>query len=99
MEIVSPASPRERVMGFLRDFEAAPNDADIEIRVGRDAGGAPAVLVSIAGRHHSFLATEARKLADIMERSMCECASDPRSAELPNTIMAIRAGCAKAESE
>ena len=95
-----PASPKARVMKFLDAFHNAPNDADIDIRIGRSATGDPAVLVSISsGGDYAMMVSEASTLADIMEESMRAHPNDPEGATLPNIIMALRAGCDEAERE
>ena len=93
-----PASAKVRVMKFLAAFHDAPNDADIEIRIGASQVGERAVLVSISGGgDHALMVDEARKVADIMEESMRAHPNDPEGATLPNIIMALRDGCNRAE--
>lgn len=91
-----PASPRRRVLTFLHAFHKAPNDADIEIRVGRSETEA-AVLVSFEGTEHVLLVSEARTVAKIMEESMNAHPEDPEGRTLPNIIMGLRAGCDEAD--
>lgn len=97
--ITAPASPRARVVKFLEEFRDAPNDADIEVRIGSDGTGKPAILVTIGGSDHAFMVPEARKLADIMEEVMRKQSDNPEVATLPNLIMCLRAGCDKAERD
>lgn len=91
------ASPRARVLGFLDAFQAAPNDADIEISIGMDEAQKPALLISIGRSSHCLLVTEARKVADIMEEAMRANPNEPEAKTLPNIIMGIRAACQKAD--
>jgi len=92
-----PASSKHRVMAFLEAFHKAPNDADIEIRVGRAEGGEAAILVSFERSEHALLVSEARTVAQIMEESMHAHPEDPEGATLPNIIMGLRHGCDEAE--
>lgn len=96
-QMVVPASARTRVMAFLEAFAEAPNDADIEVRVGANSDGRPAVIVNIGGGNHGLLVDEARKVADIMEETMNALPNEPEAATLPNIIMALRYGCDEAE--
>lgn len=92
------ASPRARVMTFLKEFEAAPNDADLELRIGQMETGAPAVVISINESKHGFTAKEARTVAEIAEDTMKAFPNDPRNGELPNLILMLRHGAAQAEA-
>lgn len=96
-KIEAPSSPRRRVLDFIDCLRRAPDDADIEISLGMDEAQQPALLVNIAGAGHCLLVTEARKVADLMENAMNACLDDPESHGLPNTIMALRAACEKAD--
>lgn len=96
MEI--PASRRMRIMKFIDAFHAAPNDADIEIKIGAIDDGQAAVLVTINGSGYGLTVTEARKVADTMEEVMNAHPADPEGATLPNIIMALRFGSDAAES-
>ena len=89
-------SPKLRVMEFIDHFHAAPNDADIEIRIG-SSEREPAILISFCGSSHAFLVTEARTVADIMEDAMRAHPEDPEGATLPNIIMGIRHACDEAQ--
>lgn len=95
-QMTAPASPRARVLGFIEAFHAAPNDADIAVRIGADAAGTPAVIVSIGRANHALMVDEARSVAEIMENAMNTFPNDPESRTLPNIIMALRAGCDQA---
>lgn len=88
------------MMTFLAAFRDAPNDADIDMRIGGTEDGEPAILVSISngGGDHAMMASEARTLAGIMEDTMREFPNDPESAALPNIIMGLRAAADKAAS-
>lgn len=92
-----PASPKVRVLAFLKAFQAAPNDTDIEIRTGKTEDGTSSILVSIGKDDYGLLASEARKVADIMEDTMNLYPKAPEAAELPNIIMGLRAGADAAE--
>ena len=92
-----PASTKHRVMTFLDAFHRAPNDVDIEIRVGSSEVGEAAILVSFAGTEHALLVSEARKVAEIMEEAMNAHPEDPEGATLPNMILGLRHGCDEAE--
>jgi hypothetical protein len=88
-----------RAQAFLDAFAEAPNDADIEVRIGVSENGEAGVLVSIQdGGDHPLFVREARILADIMEKTMNKYPNDPEAATLPNIIMALRAGCDAAET-
>lgn len=67
---------RDSIMSFMEAFFEAPNDADIEVRMGsvEDAPEEIYLIISVetAGRVASRVAmsaTEARTLADIAERT------------------------------
>jgi hypothetical protein len=94
-----PASRRARVMNFLRDFQAASNDADIEVRLGRLESGEASIAVSINDRFYGFTTKEARTLAQIMEDAMHANPNEPEAKTLPNIIMALRLGADKADSQ
>jgi hypothetical protein len=91
------ASPKTRVLAFIKAFRDAPNDADIEVRTGKTEDGIPAILVSIGKNDHAMLASEARIVAGIMEKTMWEFPNSHQSSELPNIIMGLRAGADAAE--
>src|SRR4051812_35692327 len=78
--MVTQASPLARVLAFFDEFRAAPNDADIEVRIGSTEKGEAAVIISIDGKRHAFTTSEARKMAAIAEAAMRECPNDPASA-------------------
>lgn len=98
MEMEVAASPKARVLAFLKAYENAPNDADVEIRTGKSEDGDPAIMVSIGSDNHALFAWEARKIADIMERVLNENPDNPETEALPNIILALRAGADAAVS-
>lgn len=93
-----PASPHARVIAFLKEFQEAPNDADIDIHIGQMESGEAAVVVIVGGKGHGFTTEEARTIAEIAEDAMRACPDDPRSNELPNLIMALRMGADKSDA-
>lgn len=97
IKLQTPASPRARVAAFLDAFREAPDDADIDIRIGQSAAGDPAVMVTISGGNHAFTAAEARWLARVMEEAMRAWPDDPEAATLPNIIMGLRLGADQAD--
>jgi hypothetical protein len=90
--IETPTSALTRTHAFIAEYQAAPNDADIEVRRGRTETGEPAVVISINGSHHAFTVTEARIVADIAESALNKYPAHPDSAGLPNLILALRHG-------
>ena len=98
IEVKLPASPLARVQAFMAAFQAANNDADLELRVGETGDGEAAIAISLNGKTHGFTAGEARRLARIAENAMRACPRDPAAATLPNLILALRAGADKAEA-
>lgn len=94
-----PTSPRHRLMAFLDDFQALPNDADIDMHTGQMEDGTAALVVILGdGKGHGLTTKEARSIADIFEGSMRECPDDPRAIELPNIIMMLRMGADKSDA-
>ena len=94
-----PSNPYERAIAFLEEFEAAPNDADIDIHTGIMESGEPAVVVIIdGGKGHGFTTKEARSLAKIAEAAMNDAPNDPRANEFPNLIVMLRMGADKSEA-
>lgn len=90
-----PTNPFVRCMAFVDDLDAAPNSADVEVRLGITAEGAAAVAISIDGRLHAFTADEARKVADVLEGAGNKF---PEAANgYANTIMALRFAADKSE--
>lgn len=98
MEVQAVSSPRRRVMEFLAAFRQAPDDADIEVRVGMVENGPPAVLIAINGEQYPLLATEARKVAQGMDEAMRQHPDDPEAKTLPNIILMLRHGADKADA-
>ena len=98
-QLTIKASPHARVMDFLDEFRAMPNNSDIEIRLGLMENGEPAVVVTLNDKYHGFTAKEARMLARIAEEAMNQIPSDPESATLPNLILALRYGADQAEAQ
>lgn len=97
-QMILPSNPLQRVQTFLAAYRAADNDDDLDVRIGWMEGGEPAVMLSINGTNHGFTASEARRLANVVEDGMNECPNDPQAAGLPNLILALRMGADKAES-
>lgn len=95
----APADPRIRAEVFLDAYFSAPDDADIEIRLGRTAKGEPSVGVSIGGNMHAFTASEARIVADSAESALRAHPKEREAAALPNLILALRMGADKAEQQ
>lgn len=98
MELTTQADPKKRIRKFLRKYHSAPDDVDIDIRVGRVAEtGEAAVIVGMGKDLHCFTAIEARIIADAAEDTL---RSFPRSAEVrgfPDLITALRYGADVAE--
>jgi len=90
MRLTTPADPFTRCMAFVDEYLSAPNDADIEFRIGADTKGNAAVAVSVNGKQHGFLASEARTVADIMESALKAHPTHPDAKGLPNAIMSLR---------
>ena len=90
MKITTPADPFTRCLAFVDEYMCAPDDADVEFRIGTDNNGKSAVCVTINGKHHGFLASEARKVADVMERALSAHPNESDSRGFPNAIMSLR---------
>lgn len=90
MQVTTPADPFTRCMAFVDEYLRAPNSADILFRIGSDNNGAPAVAISFNGKTHGFLASEARKVADVLESALNAHPNHPDSKGLPNAIMSLR---------
>jgi beta-phosphoglucomutase-like phosphatase (HAD superfamily) len=95
----APASPKSRVLALLNDYRVAPPDADVEVHIGTTEEGAAALVIEFCKKSHALLASEAQKLADIVEQTMREFPhDDPEVLGLPNLILALRAGADKSIS-
>lgn len=94
-KFVTDADPKRRTKKFLKAYSRAPNDADIDVRIGyEEEGGAPAVFISIGDDMHAFSVWEARVVADAAEKTLpISNASDG----LENLILALRLGADAAE--
>lgn len=83
----------DAIVKFLKTFLAAPNDADIEIRIGTPFfGGSPHVIVSLGGCLTAMLPEDADKLACIMEGGMRELGRRPEAMVFANIIMGLCQG-------
>lgn len=96
-QMTTSADPFVRCMAFVDAYLRAPNDADIEFRIGTDTHGNAAVIVSFGGTDHGFLASEARKVADVLESALNAHPTHPDSRGLPNAIMSLRHTANEAE--
>lgn len=68
MEVLTRQSPSERINALLTAWREAPDDADIELRIGKIENGGPSILVSIGASDTPFSADEADALCDISKR-------------------------------
>ena len=68
MEVLTRQSPSERINSLLTAWREAPDDADIEMRIGQVEDGSPAILVSIGAIDTPFSADEADALRSIAGR-------------------------------
>lgn len=97
-QLTTIADPRKRMRKFLRKYQNAPADADIEIRVGHSADTAePAVIVSIGPDLHGFTSGEARLIAAAAEDTLNKFPGHAETEGLPNLILALRYGADSAE--
>lgn len=96
--LATPADPIIRTMAFLEEYLAAPNDADVEIRLG-SMSGEPSIGISINGSMHGFTAAEARIVADCAESALHAHPSEKEAEGLPNLILALRSVADKAEQK
>jgi hypothetical protein len=98
-----PKRPMDRFMAFLDEYFDAPNDADLELRIGmigNDIGSAePAIGIMLNGKMHGFTIKEARVMAAIAEDAMHAHPNEPDAKGLPNLILMLRTGADKAEAE
>lgn len=94
----TPADPIQRIKVFVSQYLAAPNSADITVRIATDEHGKPAVVIGIDDALHGFSAIEARKLADFAESAMRALPNHPDAVGMPNLIMALRHGADAAEA-
>lgn len=90
-------SPSSRAIAFIDAFERAPNDADIEFRIGQSDKSEPGVLVSFQGTDHAFTTSEARVLADVFENTLNKFPDVPETRSLPNMILGFRMAADKAD--
>jgi len=97
MKVTAPSDPFTRCMMFVDAYLAAPNDADIEFRIGADERGTPAVLVSINSAPYGFTVSEARSVALILESALNAHSNEPDAKGLPNAIMGLRAAADASE--
>lgn len=97
-QMITSVSPIDRIVAFFKEFEAAPNDVDIDIHIGEAEDGEAAIIVILGGSGHAFTTKEARAMARIAEDAIRAYPNDPRSNELPNLIMALRMGADKSDA-
>ena len=91
---------KQAMLDFIHDFHDAPDDADIEIRIGRSpVGGPPMVVVSLRGKDTAFEAYAAETMASIMEDAMRKFPNEAEARTLPNIIMGLRQGAATARKQ
>lgn len=95
-EFLTVGSPVDRAMAFLLDYIEAPDDADVEFRIGKSDAGEPAIIVDVGKRRHAFTATEGRIVAGIAEDTYREFPHERDSAGFPNLILGLRAAVDKA---
>lgn len=97
MRVTAPSDPFTRSISFLDAYLAAPDDADIEFRIGADERGTAAVLVSINSAPYGFTSKEARIVADIFESALNAHPKERDAKGLPNAIMGLRAAADAAD--
>ncbi|MBR0868996.1 hypothetical protein JQ633_01395 [Bradyrhizobium tropiciagri] len=91
-----PAGAKCRIIAFLDAVHRAPNDADIEIRIGR-SDSEPAILVSCEDTEHALLVSEARMIAEMLEASVNDHPKNSEDRTLLSVIMNLRVRCDAAE--
>jgi ATP-dependent protease HslVU (ClpYQ) ATPase subunit len=96
MDLIAVADTMTRIRAFIFAYTAADDDADIEFRVGT-VEGTPAIAIAIDDDIHAFTAAEARRLADVFEKTLNEFSHQPETAGLSNLIMGIRYAAAQSE--
>jgi hypothetical protein len=88
---------KNAILMFLKDFEAAPNDTDIEIRTGHIRIDGPClVVVGMCGKNTVFSPRAADLLASMMEDAVRQSPNDPAADTLSNIIMGLRQGAVMA---
>ena len=99
VELVTKAAVLDRAIDFFADYFAAPDDADIVIRLAAmGIEAVPSIAVSVGEKHHGFTASEARKLATIAENTLHKFPNEDDARGLPNLVLALRHGADQADA-
>lgn len=80
---------------FLRAFEAAPGDTDIEFRLGDDEHGNGVVVVAIGSLHFGFSAQESDTIARIIEDAIQKFGVSTPEGGLSDLALGLRHAAAK----
>lgn len=81
----------ERFTRLLDAYMDAPDDADIELRLGSLPDDSDQyVLVSVNGNWHAFSTDEARAAADVLENTFRKYPTYPETRGFPDLILALR---------
>ncbi|MBR0868946.1 hypothetical protein JQ633_01140 [Bradyrhizobium tropiciagri] len=91
-----PEDSKRRIITFLNAVERSPNDADIDIRIGR-TDSEPAILVLCEDTEHALLVSEARMIAGMLEASINTPPENSEDRTLHSVIMDLRVRCDAAE--
>ena len=78
-----------RSMAFVREWQDATAEADIEIRGGETLDGKRGLVVTLNGQHHAFTTDEARILVQVVQSALNKFPDEGRSEGLPNLIAGL----------
>ena len=101
-QINVPARPVDRMLAFLAEYQAVDHNDEMELRIGRmgedQATSKPAIVITLKGKQHGFTSSEARTIANMADDALRQFPDYPNAAGLPNLILLLRIGAAKADA-
>lgn len=78
-----------RALAFIKEWQDANADADIEIRGGKTTKGENGLCVTLNGKHHAFTARESRVLVEVVQSAIDAMPAESRSEGLPNLVKGL----------
>ena len=97
---------RDGMIAFIGAYLAAPNDADIELRLACLADDPTGNVLMVTLEHPEITkaivvmtAAQARSMASVAEDAMNKFPHTPEAQGLPNLIMGLRAGANELDAE
>ena len=93
-----PSDPTARSMALIKAYVAAPDDADITLRLGASEDGAGAFAIGVEKSLHAFLGSEAVPLERVVTMASKEMENLGVPVDFSNLILIIREGGERALS-